>query len=84
VSFGEAQDFAAAAGLSLERDPSSGSLRAARPLVWELWVTDAQLLQALVEEADGAGVRRIALWRLGLEDPRIWGVGNGGWRVGRK
>lgn len=83
VSFDEAQGFATAAGLSLERDPSSGSLRAARPLVWEVWVTDAELLRALVDEADGAGVRRIALWRLGLEDPRIWGVGGGGWRVGR-
>ncbi len=83
VSFEDAQGFAAAAGLSLERDPSSGSLRAARPLVWELWVTDAELLRALVDEADGAGVRRIALWRLGLEDEKIWGVGGGGWRVGK-
>ncbi|MGI9076341.1 MAG: hypothetical protein ACR2G6_03290 [Gemmatimonadaceae bacterium] len=84
MSFNETQNFVSAAGLSLERDPSSGSLRAARPLMWEVWVTDAELLRALVEEAEGAGVRRIALWRLGLEDPRIWGVGDGGWRVGRK
>ena len=39
---------------------------------WQMWVSDATLLAALVREAQTLGVSRIALWRLGQEDPAIW------------
>lgn len=84
VSFADAEAFATTAGLSLERDPSSGSLRASRPLLWEVWVTDAKLLRALFAEVEEAGVRRIALWRLGLEDEKIWRGPDREWGVGRR
>jgi len=47
-------------------------LRAAKPGEWEMWVTDAELLGTLARQARTAGVSRIALWRIGQEDPEIW------------
>jgi hypothetical protein len=38
-----------------------------------IWVTDAALLERLVAESKALGVRRFAMWRLGQEDPAIWG-----------
>jgi spore germination protein YaaH len=49
-------------------------LHALEPGVWELWMTDAELLRVLVDQVTGLGVRRIALWRLGQEDPDVWRV----------
>jgi spore germination protein YaaH len=40
---------------------------------WELWVSDATLLQSLEQEVAQLGVRHVAYWRLGLEDPAMWG-----------
>jgi hypothetical protein len=31
-------------------------------------------MRTLVSEAESLGVHRFALWRLGLEDPAIWGA----------
>jgi spore germination protein YaaH len=72
VGYDEGRRLAARLGASLERDASSGTLRA-RASDWEMWLTDAVLLQRLVRESQIAGVRRFALWRLGREDPAIWG-----------
>jgi ATP phosphoribosyltransferase regulatory subunit HisZ len=72
VSFVEALQNAAAAGVELIRDPASQTLRATRADDWDLWVSDAGLLRALLREVDALGVRSVALWRLGQEDPTIW------------
>ena len=72
ISFDEARRDAAAAGAELRRDPATQTLRAARPGAWELWVSDAGLLAALLREVDAAGVRRVAFWRLGQEDPAVY------------
>jgi len=72
LSFADARRAAAQANVDLARDPSSISLHAFQPGVWELWMTDAELLRVLVDQATGLGVRRIALWRLGQEDPAVW------------
>jgi peptidoglycan-N-acetylglucosamine deacetylase len=72
VTFLEARRNAAAAGQELIRDPATATLRAARAGEWELWVTDAGLLRALLLEVQALGVRSVALWRLGQEDPAIW------------
>ena len=53
------------------RDGASASLRA-RIGGGELWVTDAALLDSLLRATEEAGVRRVALWRLGEEDPAVW------------
>ena len=74
ISFDDARRLAAEAGTSLARDPATGTLHATRPGAdgWELWVSDAELLAALEREVTDLGVRRVAYWRLGLEDPSIW------------
>jgi spore germination protein YaaH len=72
VGFQEAIRLALEANVELARDPSSLSLHAIQPGSWELWMADSQLLAALRAEVEAIGVMRIALWRLGLEDPAVW------------
>jgi spore germination protein YaaH len=74
LSFADARRAASQANVELARDPSSMSLHAFQSGVWELWMTDAELLRTLVDQVTGLGVRRIALWRLGQEDPSVWQV----------
>jgi spore germination protein YaaH len=74
ISFAEATRLTAEAGVALARDPASSTLHASRGGSdgWDLWVTDAALLTALQREVAALNVRRVAYWRLGLEDPAIW------------
>lgn len=72
VGYADALRLATAAGLTLEREPASQTLRVVRPDSSQVWVADAVLLRTLVDDAERAGVKRFALWRLGLEDPAIW------------
>jgi spore germination protein YaaH len=72
IGFDEARRLAATAGVFLERDPPSASLRARREGDWELWIGDADHVARLAGDVRDAGVRRIALVRLGLEDPALW------------
>ncbi len=74
LGFDDARRAAAQASVELARDPASGSLHAVQPGTWELWMTDAEHLRALRAEVNALGVTRIALWRLGLEDPSVWSV----------
>jgi len=74
LSFADARRAVVEANVDLARDPSSNSLHAVQPNVWELWVTDAELLRVLVDQVTALGVRRIALWRLGQEDPAVWRI----------
>lgn len=74
LSFADARRAAAAANIDLARDPSSRSLHAIQRNVWELWMTDAEQLRTLVDQVTDVGVYRIALWRLGQEDPAVWRV----------
>jgi peptidoglycan-N-acetylglucosamine deacetylase len=73
ISFADAQRWAAEARVSLSRDESSGTLRARAP-GWELWTSDAALLAVHLRVARTLGVERIALWRLGQEDPGVWKI----------
>jgi peptidoglycan-N-acetylglucosamine deacetylase len=72
VSFADVNRMARQAGVALTRDASSNTLHAAKSGAWEIWMTDAGLLSALVAQTREAGVDRIALWRIGVEDPGIW------------
>ena len=72
LGFDDARRIAAAAGVSLARDAATQSLRA-RGADWDLWLADAETLRALVDVARELGVNRFALWRLGREDPAVWG-----------
>jgi peptidoglycan-N-acetylglucosamine deacetylase len=74
IGFDDARRLATEAGTSLARDPATATLRASRPGAdgWELWVSDATLVATLQREATDLGVRTVAFWRLGLEDPGMW------------
>lgn len=72
MSFAGAQRAAAQANVEIVRDPASRSLHAIQPGAWELWSSDAELLRALRDEVAALGVTRVALWRLGQEDPGVW------------
>jgi spore germination protein YaaH len=77
IGYEDALKLAAEAGTTLARDPATSTLHATRPGAdgWELWVSDAELVAALEREVSDLGVRRVAFWRLGLEDPAIWTQG---------
>jgi spore germination protein YaaH len=77
LSYADARQQAAHLGLALIRDSSSATLHFLRPDSGEAWVADAALTRTLVAEAESLGIRRFALWRLGLEDPDIWGAAFG-------
>jgi spore germination protein YaaH len=72
VSFEQATRMASADRTPLERDRSSRFLRSRGGGNSEIWVSDADLLAALVKESQALGVNRFAIWRLGQEDPAIW------------
>jgi spore germination protein YaaH len=74
LGYADARRAANQANVDLVRDPVSASLHASQPGTWELWMPDAVLFRALVTEATTLGVSRVAMWRLGLEDPAVWGV----------
>jgi spore germination protein YaaH len=72
LTFADAQRDAAAAGLQLQRDSATSTMRATSAGAWDLWVSDAGLITALIREVRAQGVNTIALWRLGQEDPAVW------------
>ena len=74
ISYASALRDAAAAGVSLQRDSATSTLRATSAGAWDMWISDAGLVSALVREVTAEGVNTIALWRLGQEDPGVWSV----------
>jgi spore germination protein YaaH len=74
LTYADAQRDAAAAGVQLQRDSASSTLRATSAGAWDLWVSDAGLVETLLREVRAEGVNTIALWRLGQEDPRVWSI----------
>lgn len=74
LTYADAQRDAAAAGVQLQRDTASSTLRATSAGAWDMWVSDAGLVDALIREVRAQGVNTIALWRLGQEDPAVWSV----------
>jgi spore germination protein YaaH len=73
VTFAEAQRAVTGARTQFTRDSASRTLRALVGPGAEIWMTDASLLEVLVRSGKAQGVNRFALWRLGQEDPAIWG-----------
>jgi spore germination protein YaaH len=72
VGFDDARRISAQAGIRLVRDSASATLHATSAGKWDIWIPDAVLLERLVRVTGDLGVRRVALWRLGLEDDAIW------------
>jgi spore germination protein YaaH len=71
LGYREAVALARRESVPLERDAASGTMRAKRG-TWDMWVTDAALIQRLVRDSKATGVHRFAFWRLGQEDPALW------------
>lgn len=73
VTYREAVQLSEKSRAPLRRDSATYTLRSARPAGEEVWATDAVLLTRLVHTVRALGVFRFAFWRLGQEDPAIWG-----------
>lgn len=74
VGWDDAHYLARRAGVAPERDPASGSLRVTLGGGGEVWVADGVLLRQIQESLRAHRIRRVALWRLGLEDPAVWTI----------
>jgi spore germination protein YaaH len=74
LSYAEARRAAASGGKVFVRDGASQTLYATLKNGDQLWANDARLVQTLIEVVKSLGVKRVALWRLGQEDPGIWDV----------
>lgn len=72
VGWDDVQRLSRESGAAIGRDSASGSLRLQMGSRGEAWLTDGALLEQLVLDARALGVRTVALWRLGLEDPAVW------------
>jgi spore germination protein YaaH len=72
IGYAQAVQMANSAGAPLTRDAQSQTLRSRDASGNEIWVADATLLAALIEQSRSLGVNRFALWRLGQEDPAVW------------
>jgi len=72
ISFDDARRLTTMTNTPLVRDHASETLHATSPEGWEIWISDRTLLETLVDDARELGVKRFALWRLGLEDPAVW------------
>lgn len=72
VGWQDVQRLARESGTQIGRDTASGSLRLQMGARGEAWLSDGPLLAQMAADARSLGVRTIALWRLGLEDPAVW------------
>ncbi len=66
ISYADAKRF------SLVRDTASLNLHATLRDSAQVWVCDAVTLDTLAKRVRALGPRTLAIWRLGLEDPKIW------------
>jgi spore germination protein YaaH len=76
LSISDAQALAAAKGVKPARDAASGELHfsyAAAGVAHDVWLVDAEASRAQDAELKRRGLRNAALWRLGVEDPALWG-----------
>jgi spore germination protein YaaH len=64
--------FNDAGATTLVRDSASLNLHATGADSAQVWICDAVTLDTLARRVRALGPRTLALWRLGLEDPKIW------------
>jgi spore germination protein YaaH len=78
LSVAEANRLARVAGVAPKRDRQSGNstfqYRDAQGRWHTVWFVDAQSFARQRQMAIASGVSGTALWRLGLEDSRLWGA----------
>jgi spore germination protein YaaH len=77
LSIPQAEALAGKNGVKPERDAASGGARFAYTqagVAHVVWMSDAVAATGQVGLARAAGANGVALWRLGTEDPGIWGA----------
>jgi peptidoglycan-N-acetylglucosamine deacetylase len=73
VSYATGMRNARREAIALSRDSASRTMRGLGSNANSaIWLTDAALLDELIDGAGQLGVTRFALWRLGQEDPAVW------------
>lgn len=73
VSYATAMRSAQRDGMAMSRDSASRTVRGSTSTGGSaIWLTDAALLNELMETAEKRGVTRFAFWRLGQEDPAFF------------
>lgn len=73
VSYATGMRNAQRDAIVMSRDSASSTWRgAASNGSSAIWLTDAALLEELMQGAEKLGVTRLAFWRLGQEDPAVW------------
>src|SRR5687767_9591634 len=73
VSYATGMRHAQRDAIVMSRDSASRTWRGAASNGGSaIWLTDAVLLQELMQGAESSGVTRFAFWRLGQEDPAVW------------
>lgn len=72
VGFRDLERLARESGVVAVRDTLSGSLHLSLGENGAMWLADGPLLAQYLSDARALGVRTVALWRLGLEDPAVW------------
>lgn len=74
IGWSDLQRLARDSGADIQRDSASGSLRLRMDRGGEAWLPDAVVVGQMLEDVKALQVPRVALWRLGLEDPALWTV----------
>jgi spore germination protein YaaH len=77
LSIPQAEALAAKNGVEPERDPASGGEHFAYSqggVAHVVWMSGAAAVAGQAGVARAAGARGVALWRLGTEDPALWGA----------
>lgn len=75
LSYSDARATASRGRSALVRDRATQTMHATLANGDQLWVNDAELIRTLMGVVRSLGVSRVSLWRLGQEDPAIWGAG---------
>ena len=76
LSIPQAEALAAQHGVRPVRDPVSGAEHFTYTLggaAHVVWLSDAATVRGQVAVSNSGGARTVALWRLGTEDPAVWG-----------
>lgn len=74
VGWDDLQALARKSGREAGRDSASGALRLQLGDSGDVWLSDGPLLAQFSRDVRAQGVRTVALWRLGLEDPAVWRI----------
>jgi spore germination protein YaaH len=76
LSLPQAEALAVQHGVRPERDPASGAKHFTYTVAGAghgVWMSDAATVRSQAAAARSAGAQAVALWRLGTEDPGVWG-----------